>query len=108
MNEFDDGGLNSTVQQLRAEVEKLTGKLSEVSKRLIDSEEQYVALQKSNNEKWTKINGLQADLQKLGNQAEAYKLEKEYWMGQYQLEMSKSEAQEAAYLKVIKALSNRD
>ena len=115
MNEFGDGGLTSRVQQLQAEVARKEAMIADLKARLAESEEQYVALQEANNEKWTKCNTLEKDVEHLRESnrrlhersvgdREAIK----YWQGSYLKMRENAEVQEGVYLKVIRELSNRD
>ena len=93
--------LTEIIKAREATIEKLKASLAE-------SEEQYVALQESNNEKWTKINGLEAEIRSLENTKLRLTDESKYWKESYKEVVTRAEIQEATYLKVIKALSDRD
>ena len=53
------------------------------------------------------VAALQEVVRKLRSTNEGLDDDKKYWMEQYQIAMAKSEAQEDAYLKVIRTLSGR-
>ena len=115
MNEFGDGGLTSRVQQLQAEVARKEAMIADLKARLAESEEQYVALQEANNEKWTKCQSLEKDVEHLRKSVERLQQrvvgandEIKYWQGSYLKMRENAEVQEGVYLKVIRELSNRD
>ena len=79
MNEFDDGcSLTKVIKAREAAIANLKAKLEE-------SEEQYVALQQANNEKWTEVQSLRKEVQELKDKATAAKEDKQYLAEENQL-----------------------
>ena len=109
MNEFDDGcSLTTVIKAREAAIVNLKEKLEE-------SEEQYVALQATNAENWTKCNTLEKDVEHLRKTVRCLQQrvveardDQKYCEDNLKKEQDRSSAQEAAYLKVIKTLSGRD
>ena len=108
MNEFDDGcSLTKVIKAREAAIVNLKELLAE-------SEEQYVALQQTNAENWTKCNTLEKDLgfaesarERLRQDLVGAKDEARHWREAFTKAKENAEVQEEVYLKVIKELSNR-